>query len=239
MLIIMKRVKVIVKGNIQKVGYRAKVIDIANNLGVKGEVENLKDGSVKIIAQGEEDNLKEFTKQVNIKNTLIRVDSVSVEPFATDEMYTDFKKVVKEKETDERLDTAAEHLKRLIEVTKYGIEENKKGFGSISKEIREGNERLTGTIKDGNKTLSGKLDLIHNDLSVNLKSFHHDTIARFDVVDKKYGKIAENIEKAVCAINRTCENTEKLLEKSDRDREDYKKSMKDLVGAIVKLAEKK
>jgi len=105
--------------------------------------------------------------------------------------------------------------------------------------IREGNEKLSKEIRTGNEKVTGKLDRIHNDLSVNLKAFHKDTIARFDVVDDKYGKISENIGKAIYAINRTCDNTEKLLEKSERDRKDYRKSLDDLVGAIVKLAEKK
>ena len=105
--------------------------------------------------------------------------------------------------------------------------------------IREGNEKLSKEIRTGNEKVTGKLDRIHNDLSVNLKAFHKDTIARFDVVDDKYGKISENIGKTIYAINRTCDNTEKLLEKSERDRKDYRKSLDDLVGAIVKLAEKK
>jgi len=50
--------------------------------------------------------------------------------------------------------------------------------------------------QDKNTEVSwGKLDNIHNDLSVNLKSFHQDTIARFDVVDEKYSKISDNMEK--------------------------------------------
>jgi len=205
-------------------------------------------------AQSEnEAKIKEFIKQINIKNTLIKVDSVSVEYVDMDKSYTDFKKIIKPKETDERLDTAAEHLKELIVVTKEGNKENKKGFSNLSKEIREGNEKLldmqdqmldkqdnnTEVLSEKLDKMSGKLNNIHEDLSVNLKSFHHDTIARFDIVDEKYGKIAENIEKAVYAINRTCDNTEKMLEKSEKDRHDYKDSMKDLVGAIVKLAEKK
>ncbi|MCK5699174.1 MAG: acylphosphatase [Candidatus Aenigmarchaeota archaeon] len=129
--------------------------------------------------------------------------------------------------------------------------------------IREGNEKVPKEIRTGNEKVTGKLDRIHTDLSVNLKGFHKDTIARFDVVDdkswnmcdvdgfqafsssisfrcdEKYGKISENIGKAIYAINRTCDNTEKLLEKSERDRKDYRKSLDDLVGAIVKLAEKK
>ncbi len=141
--------------------------------------------------------------------------------------------------------------------------EIREGNNKVSKEIRTGNEKVTKEIREGNEKVTGKLDRIHTDLSVNLKDFHKDTIARFDVVDdkswnmcdvgrfqafssmisfrcdEKYGKISENIEKAIYSINRTCDNTEKLLEKSERDRKDYRKSLDDLVGAIVKLAEKK
>jgi len=246
----MKTVSVILKGNIQKVGYRAKIIDIASRLGINGEIENHNDMSVRIIAQSsDEDKIKEFVRQVNIKNTLIRVDNVSVEPLDTDKIYTDFKKVVKAKETDERLDSAVDHLKKLIEVTKegvgyskqsaeyskqsveyskqsveltkqnleltkYGIDENKKGFSSITKEIREGNDKL-----------SGKLDVIHKDLSVNLKSFHHDTVVRFDIVDAKYGLISKNMEK--------------IFYEMKEERIETRKTMKELIGAVLKVAEKK
>ncbi|MDI9416633.1 MAG: acylphosphatase, partial [Euryarchaeota archaeon] len=33
-----------VSGKVQEVGYRARVVDIANALGLKGMIENLKDG---------------------------------------------------------------------------------------------------------------------------------------------------------------------------------------------------
>jgi len=36
------------------VGYRARVVQLANALSPKGTIENLKDGSVKIIAEGDE-----------------------------------------------------------------------------------------------------------------------------------------------------------------------------------------
>jgi len=43
---------------IQEVGYRARIVDIANAFGLKGMVENKKDGRVKIIAEGEDEKLK-------------------------------------------------------------------------------------------------------------------------------------------------------------------------------------
>ncbi|NMB85103.1 MAG: acylphosphatase, partial [Methanothrix sp.] len=44
------RLTAIVSGKVQEAGYRARVVDIANAFGLKGMVENLLDGRVKIIA---------------------------------------------------------------------------------------------------------------------------------------------------------------------------------------------
>ena len=44
----MIRLTAIVSGNVQRVGYRARVIDIANAFGLKGMIENQKDGLVKM-----------------------------------------------------------------------------------------------------------------------------------------------------------------------------------------------
>ena len=55
---------------------------------------------------------------------------------------------------------------------------------------------------------------------------------RFDIIDTKYGKIAENMERAIDAINRTCLNTERLLEKTERDRKDFRDAIEKLADAI-------
>ena len=66
-------------GKVQEVGYRARVVDIANAFGLKGMVENQKDGRVKIIAEGEDEKLKWFASAIDIKNTLIHVSSMEKE----------------------------------------------------------------------------------------------------------------------------------------------------------------
>lgn len=48
----MKRLTAYVSGKVQRVGYRARVIQIANGMGLRGIIENLNDGRVKIIAEG-------------------------------------------------------------------------------------------------------------------------------------------------------------------------------------------
>lgn len=61
----MKRVHVFYSGNVQGVGFRYTVQDIAAKLGVHGWVKNLEDGRVEIIAEAEEKNLNEFLDKIS------------------------------------------------------------------------------------------------------------------------------------------------------------------------------
>ncbi len=103
-----------VSGKVQEVGYRARVVDIANALGLKGMIENLKDGSVKIIAEGEDEKLKWFESAIDIKNSLIYVSSIEKEYSHASGEFEKFGKLVTSGETDTRLDTAAVYLKELV-----------------------------------------------------------------------------------------------------------------------------
>lgn len=118
----MKRVILHISGNVQRAGYRTKVISIAKQFGIKGIVLNLADGRVKIIAEGEQTDLDKFISAVNIKNTLINVIGIEQEYFTSTGDYEKFYKLVDEGETDERLDTAADLLKDLIGVTINGFD---------------------------------------------------------------------------------------------------------------------
>ncbi len=110
----MIRLTAIVSGKVQEVGYRARVVDIANAFGLKGMIENLKDERVKIIAEGEDQKLKWFEFAVDIKNTLISVSSIvkTYSPATGD--FENFGKLVTKGETDSRLDTAAVYLKEIV-----------------------------------------------------------------------------------------------------------------------------
>lgn len=110
----MKRLTAYVSGKVQKAGYRARVVDIGRLLKLKGTVENLDDGRVKIVAEGDEDKLNWFEEAINIKNTLIHVSSIDREYSEATGEYIKFYKLVEPGETDSRLDTAADHLKTLI-----------------------------------------------------------------------------------------------------------------------------
>ncbi|RZN42486.1 MAG: hypothetical protein EF813_01435 [Methanosarcinales archaeon] len=149
----MKRITAIMSGKVQNVGYRARVVGIAKESGITGTVQNLIDGRVKIIADGEEGDLKGFIDAISIKNALINVVDVEIEhPDATGE-YNDFYKLVGDGETDERLDKASEYLKELIVAVKCGFgemkEEMRTGFGEMKEEMRTGFGEMKEEMRTG------------------------------------------------------------------------------------------
>ena len=75
----MKRAILIAKGRVQKVGYRDFVQDSARELGITGYVENLEDGNVKVVCEGEEPKIEDFIRGIKIKKDFIEVVETSLE----------------------------------------------------------------------------------------------------------------------------------------------------------------
>jgi acylphosphatase len=73
-----KRVKAIVDGIVQGVGYRYNVKHIAIRYKLKGYVKNLDDGRVEIVAEGDEQSLERFLSDITIKREPILVESIDV-----------------------------------------------------------------------------------------------------------------------------------------------------------------
>ena len=51
----MKRADVRIRGNVQMAGFRTFIKNTADSLNVKGFAENLEDGCVRVVCEGEED----------------------------------------------------------------------------------------------------------------------------------------------------------------------------------------
>jgi acylphosphatase len=75
----MIKMEAIVSGEVQNVRYRVFVQDSATVLDLVGSVENLPDGSVKVIAEGPPDVLKEFVEYLNEGSLQAKVASVSID----------------------------------------------------------------------------------------------------------------------------------------------------------------
>lgn len=108
----MKRVTAIVKGRVQRVGYRDAVQETARQLGITGYVENIKPYDVKIVAEGGEPELKEFLERLYVQEYPVHVEEISVE-WSEDTGGFEYFEVVRGKWQDElfeRLDFAGSLL---------------------------------------------------------------------------------------------------------------------------------
>jgi acylphosphatase len=56
----METVRLLIKGKVQGVFYRASARDRAVELGIKGWVKNTPEGNVEVVATGEKENLEKF-----------------------------------------------------------------------------------------------------------------------------------------------------------------------------------
>jgi acylphosphatase len=73
-----KRVQVLVNGRVTGVFFRAAAQREARRLGITGWVKNRNDGSVEIVAEGEEDAIKEIVSWAHHGPSAARVEHVDV-----------------------------------------------------------------------------------------------------------------------------------------------------------------
>jgi acylphosphatase len=76
----MRRANIGIKGNVQMAGFRTFIKNIADSVNVKGFAENVEDGSVKVVCEGEEEGINELINSIteNIPS-FARIDKVSAE----------------------------------------------------------------------------------------------------------------------------------------------------------------
>lgn len=73
-----KRIHLIVRGRVQGVYFRAATQREARRLGITGWVKNRPDGGVEMLAEGDEDAVKELASWANHGPSAARVDSVDI-----------------------------------------------------------------------------------------------------------------------------------------------------------------
>ena len=82
--------RIIVKGKVQGVFFRATTTEKATQLGLKGWVKNLPDGNVEVMAEGEKENLNKLAEWCKIGTDRSVVDSVEIEELPYENRFTDF-----------------------------------------------------------------------------------------------------------------------------------------------------
>ncbi|MDP9495885.1 MAG: acylphosphatase [Actinomycetota bacterium] len=85
-----KTVRAVVSGRVQQVGFRQSCRQMARSLGLVGWVQNLTDGRVEVLAQGEAEQLDRLVSWLWTGPASAWVTGVESEPVSGDQTLRDF-----------------------------------------------------------------------------------------------------------------------------------------------------
>jgi len=203
-----------VYGLVQGVGYRAYVKMVARNLGLRGKVKNLDDGSVEIVVDAPtKDILDKFVKAIDVKG------ESPFEPKVSDIMMEDYEGTEELPlfEVDYGYDMRIAE-REMIERSEIGIlafgwmgkflaNKMDKGFTELSSKIDKGFAELSEKIDKGFGETGQKLDRIADRLDENLQrtdtliekteTFHSEIVEKFEYLDAKYGEFSKTLRTLV------------------------------------------
>jgi acylphosphatase len=71
-----KRATIVISGDVQDVGFRGTIMRLAQKANLTGYVENLPNGTVRAVCEGEEKSIKGLIKKLDIRNGDIYVEKI-------------------------------------------------------------------------------------------------------------------------------------------------------------------
>ncbi len=158
--------RLIVKGRVQRVGFRRYALDNAQDLGILGYVKNMPDGSVEVIAQGKDDAVNEFIERIRSAQPPIIIRDIIIEEVPLDSSLNRFRIV-------------SESLE----------EELHEGFGAMQSVFMYEFNDYRREFRD----FASRTDANFAELKQEIRAFSDRTDANFNTVEAKYGEISEKL----------------------------------------------
>jgi len=197
----MIRATLTISGDVQDAGYRGIIIRTGRKLGLVGSVENIPNGTVKVVCESEKKTIEEFVSKIKIKTETTEVEDIKVEY------------------NDSSGEFAGKGFTVKIEESFRGLaQELFQGYSTSEKYFNIGwdkQDKTVGAIKDMHQELKGfreESKQSFDSLNKNLTGFRDETKTEFQTIKTDYGKISQDLGKAVDSINTIAKSIEKLAE---------------------------
>ena len=211
--------EIIVKGRVQRVGYRRYLLDIAQELGAAGFVENLRDGSVRIFCQASPETLQRFIEYAKKPAPPAIIKKFEV---------TDVRPRPKLKHFEIRYGRVQEELQEGFGAMQAIFMNYWNEFRDFRGEFRDFRREFTDfrdEFRDYRSEFGGFVEEFR-DYREEFREFAKRTDENFNKIMEKYGEISEKLTVIL----------ETLIRESRETREMLNESMKLLREAIEKLS---
>jgi acylphosphatase len=188
-------------GEVQAVGYRRAIVKIARKLGISGYVKNKDDGSVLILAQGEEEALQSFVRAAKINDLPINVEEIQI----------------RERKPVSRYETFAIKSGSLVEELQEGL-----GAGEIQLKTLNDNfndyrgefRQFAGRTDENFKSLNDNFNDYRGEFknyTGEFSQFASRTDENFKLLGDKYGEISAKLTQVLETLERESAETRREL----------------------------
>ena len=248
----MIRADIIITGNVQMVGFRTFLKNLADSLHITGYAKNLEDGSVNVVCEGEGENIEEMIGKIRENSpSFASVGDISTEYSDYGAEFTSFERtdgdVPKEATLGDLLgvmksfDTKAETLVGILsgmDSTLKGVKEDTSLMLDKQDQMLDKQDQMLDKqdqmldkqdqMLDKQDQMLDKQDSMLEKQNVHtqiLTGFRDQTNQNFEVLNVKYGRISEKMDG--------------ILDEMREERRELRTSMEGLTDAIIKVAESK
>ncbi len=213
----MRRAEIFVDGDVQGVGYRYWVRRAARKRGLVGSVENLEDGRVRILCEGDEGAIKAFLEDINIQELPIFVENID---YKFSEATGEFKvfKIITGKLEDEMIEgfaTGAAYLTVLRGEVREFREESRESFTTLGDKI----DKFREESRESFANLGDKIDKFREEsressvaLGGIIDMFRKESGENFKELDEKYHTVSQELR----LINKNLEILAKEISLSNK-----------------------
>lgn len=218
------RARVIVRGEVQKTGYRDFVQDVARRLNVNGVVRNLKDGTVEVVCECAKGVLEQFLREIKVKRDFINVKDILVAetlPATGEFTHFEIQHGSLEEEFGDRMVAAIKYAGVTHQAVKEMHGDLKNGFADTRREIKAMHGDLTKGFTDTKRAVKA----MHGDLRKGLtatrqevKGMRLDMNKNFREMAERYDAISRALLETRKELIRAIDNQAKLIEEFIRGR---------------------
>lgn len=167
-----KQAVILIHGRVQKAGFRDFIDEVAFDLALNGNVKNLDDGTVRVICEGEETNIKELVEKINIKQYPISVEKIDVTYKSPTREFKTFE-IIRDEDiaaaTYDRMDAAARYMREMN--TNLGQK-----IDGLGNKIDGLGDRLGDKIDLNREEITGEIHSLRDDL----KSHFDDRLTKME-----------------------------------------------------------
>jgi len=163
----LQRAEITVHGDVQIVGYRYAVRRTATKLKIQGCVQNMLDGTVKIIAEAPKNTIAKFIETIQLKEPPINVEHIETKYTKPPGRFKFF--TIKYGDLAEEM---TEGFGTGLSFINLSRAENKQGFQGLKTEIRGMREDINKNFQE----MSTKYDAISRSLSEAVQAIQSESI---------------------------------------------------------------